>query len=141
MCFVDDGWTRPQFNAWWEAICTVINQDMRALTKIPHEHVPKSHVITCDHTCNHMCSHVITCDFGTCSCGIFVRATTNGVIKHLNKSKNNFRFVLVKRELYDYYYYKIFFVLVFALAQLLRCNARTTTSQREDDNEFIIEDF
>ena len=29
-----------------------------ALTKIPHEHVPKS--------------HVITCDFGTCSCGIFV---------------------------------------------------------------------
>ena len=35
------------------------------LTKIPHEHVPKSHVITC----------VITCDFGTCSCtGIFVRS-------------------------------------------------------------------
>ena len=32
----------------------------RALTKIPHEHVPKSHVIT------------RTCDFGTCSCGVFV---------------------------------------------------------------------
>ena len=31
----------------------------QTLTKIPHGHVPKS--------------HVITCDFGTCSCGIFVR--------------------------------------------------------------------
>ena len=33
------------------------------LKKIPHEHETK---ITCDHTC----SHVITCDFGTCTCGI-----------------------------------------------------------------------
>ena len=33
------------------------------LTNIPHEHVPKSHVII----------RVITCDFGTCSRGIFVR--------------------------------------------------------------------
>ena len=24
------------------------------LTKIPHEHVPKSHVITCDYMCDHM---------------------------------------------------------------------------------------
>ena len=47
---------------------------VHTLTKIPHENVPKSHVITCDNTCTHTCSHVITCDFGTCSCGIFVRA-------------------------------------------------------------------
>ena len=33
------------------------------VTKIPREHVPKSHVIT----------RMITCDFGTCSCGIFLR--------------------------------------------------------------------
>ena len=49
---------------------------MLTLTKIPHEHVPKSHVITCEHVCDHMSSHVITCDFGTCSCGIFVRECT-----------------------------------------------------------------
>ena len=29
------------------------------LTKIPHEHVPKSHVITCDYMCDHMWLHVI----------------------------------------------------------------------------------
>ena len=29
--------------------------------------------ITCDYMCDHMWSHVITCNFGTCSCGIFVR--------------------------------------------------------------------
>ena len=33
---------------------------MHTLTKIPHEHVPKSHVMTCDDTCNHTRSHVIT---------------------------------------------------------------------------------
>ena len=32
-----------------------------------------SHVNTCDYMCDHMWLHVITCDFGTCSCGIFVR--------------------------------------------------------------------
>ena len=35
------------------------------------------HVITCEHVWLHLWSHVITCvitcDFGTCSCGIFVR--------------------------------------------------------------------
>ena len=36
-------------------------------------------VITCVNTCDCMCEHVwlhvITCDFGTCSCGIFVRVS------------------------------------------------------------------
>ena len=45
------------------------------LTKIPHEHVPKSHVIICEHVWLHVWSHVITCEFGTCPCGIFVRVT------------------------------------------------------------------
>ena len=33
----------------------------------------RSHVNTCDYMCDHMWLHVITCDFGTCSCEIFVR--------------------------------------------------------------------
>ena len=37
------------------------NVHVHSLTKIPHEHVPKS--------------HVITCDFGTCSCGSFVKVS------------------------------------------------------------------
>ena len=41
------------------------------LTKIPHERVPKS--------------HVITCDFGTCSCGIFVRGSRQNLLTGLHE--------------------------------------------------------
>ena len=34
-----------------------------SLTKIPHGHVPKSHVITCNHMSSHVITHVITCDY------------------------------------------------------------------------------
>ena len=58
-----------------------------SLTKIPHEHVPKSHVIT------HVITRVITCDFGTCSCGIFVR-----VAFHIGSTSNLFIFQFVSQH-------------------------------------------
>ena len=39
----------------------------QTLTKIPHEHVPKS--------------HVMTCDFGTCSCGIYGSKSVHQVLQ------------------------------------------------------------
>ena len=59
------------------------------LTKIPHEHVPKS--------------HVITCDFGTCSCGIFVRGNRE-------KRRANARNV---RLHYPYWQYTNLFIFQF----------------------------
>ena len=70
MLFLLDG------SAWFQCIIQIIMiiiLCLHSLLRLPY----KNSTSTCSKiTCYHTCSHVITCDFGTCSCGIFVMANT-----------------------------------------------------------------
>ena len=66
-----------QQSEWWTWLFPYKNSTWTC-SKITCHHM-WTRVITCEHVWLHVLSHVITCDFGTCSCGIFVRVTSLAV--------------------------------------------------------------